>query len=173
MACRKPVRIATVPRNAWFATAAGRLATTEASASVCVRIPAYLSLQCIYRFCANLSCDFAANVCKCDNGVAQVAAGCIATGASKCLSCNTGWTINRDGTECIRTCQFFSARTHPQPILCLCLHWHFLVNACTCDNGVGQTGAGCAVNGAAKCAACNPGWTANHDNTKCIRECQD
>ena len=47
----------------------------------------------------------------------------------------------------------------------------FAENQCKCDNGVAQTGAGCPANGAAKCAACNTGWTLSHDKTKCIGEC--
>ena len=42
-------------------------------------------------------------------------------------------------------------------------------NSCTCENGVAQTGVHCPTNGVAKCASCNPGWTINHEKTKCIR----
>lgn len=31
-------------------------------------------------------------------------------------------------------------------------------NQCTCDNGIGATGAACLTNGAAKCASCNAGY---------------
>ena len=45
------------------------------------------------------------NTCKCLNGVAQSGVACPVAGAANCLSCNTGWTINHDRTECIRTCK--------------------------------------------------------------------
>ena len=83
-----------------------------------------------------------------------------------------------------------------------CPHSGFVANLCSCENGQASPGdfGGCLVNGAAKCnlcdpgwtlnhertkcirtfvcfffkcSTCNPGWTANHDNTKCIRKCQD
>ena len=45
------------------------------------------------------------------------------------------------------------------------------MNYCTCDNGVGQTGAGCPVEGTAKCASCNAGFTLNDRRGECIRTC--
>ena len=47
----------------------------------------------------------------------------------------------------------------------------FAENQCKCDKGVSQIGAGCPINGAAKCASCNTGWTLNQDKTKCIGKC--
>ena len=44
------------------------------------------------------------NICTCENGVAPTAASCPVNGAAECVSCNTGWTINNERTECIRTC---------------------------------------------------------------------
>ena len=47
----------------------------------------------------------AVNTCSCKNGVAQTGTGCPASGAKKCASCNTGWTINYGATKCICTCK--------------------------------------------------------------------
>ena len=44
------------------------------------------------------------NACTCKNGVAPIGIECPVNGAAKCLSCNTGWTINRDKTACTCTC---------------------------------------------------------------------
>lgn len=43
------------------------------------------------------------NTCVCKHGVAQLGVYCPVNGAANCLSCNTGFTINSDNTECIRT----------------------------------------------------------------------
>ena len=43
-----------------------------------------------------------------------------------------------------------------------------VATTCTCKNGVGATGTDCPVYGAAKCAACNHGFTVNHARTECI-----
>ena len=112
-------------------------------------------------------CTAAANKCTCDNGVPQTGAGCLVVGAAECSSCNAGWTINRDRTECIRTSH---ARVNTElSSIFSCWHCDSAVNMCTCLNGVGQAGPGCPVNGAAKCLACNSGWTINDDKTECIQ----
>ena len=54
--------------------------------------------------CCVLRMSRAANGCACANGVAQTGAHCPITGASKCHSCNPGFTINAAKTACIRTC---------------------------------------------------------------------
>lgn len=51
----------------------------------------------------------------------------------------------------------------------ICVVLYCAAITCSCNNGVAQTGSGCAVDGAAKCASCNPGWTINRARTKCKR----
>ena len=48
-----------------------------------------------------------------------------------------------------------------------------VVNTCTCNNGVAETGAGCSVNGAARCKSCKTGWTITTARTKCICKCDN
>ena len=48
--------------------------------------------------------DLAVKVCTCHNGAPKAGVGCPASGAPKCASCNVGFTISHDGTQCIRTC---------------------------------------------------------------------
>ena len=45
-----------------------------------------------------------ANVCICHNGIPETGAGCPASGASKCASCDLGFKLSQDCTKCIRTC---------------------------------------------------------------------
>ena len=117
-------------------------------------------------------------MCTCKNGVGQAGTGCLTSGATKCASCNAGYTINHARTECTRT--FTSvfelvrvyACTHKhegQPTLAIIRPCHFAVNACTCNHGVAKTGAGCPVNGAAKCESCDTGRMLNQDRTQCTR----
>ena len=65
----------------------------------------------------------------------------------------------------------FARQFNPVPKLNAVVRCNSTVNACTCENGVGQTGAGCPLNGAAKCASCHTGFTINDERTKCIRTC--
>ena len=113
------------------------------------------------------------NICTCKNGVAETGVGCPVDRTSKCMSCNTGWTINLARTACLCTCAYF--RMYGQlPIACVCVTYcncRFAVNVCTCNNGVAQTGVNCLTNGAAKCVSCNTGWTINQARTECIRTC--
>ena len=114
---------------------------------------------------------FVANVCTCDGGVPQTGAHCPLNGAAKCAACNAGWTINLANTECIRM-YILRLRKHQQK-RCneLCLHFGVLGNTCICNNGVAQTGAGCLVDGDAKCASCDIGWTINLEKSECICTC--
>ena len=54
-----------------------------------------------------------------------------------------------------------------------CPHSGSVANLCSCKNGQASPGdfGGCLVNGVAKCNLCDPGWTLNHERTKCIRTC--
>ena len=47
--------------------------------------------------------DLSVKVCTCHNGAPKAGVGCPASGAPKCASCNLGFTISHDGTQCIRT----------------------------------------------------------------------
>ena len=107
-------------------------------------------------------------MCTCENGVAQLGVHCPVNGAAKCASCNSGWTINHESTKCIRTCLHSRMKRQQcnngavAPLNCL-----FVVNTCTCTNGVAQIGVHCPTHGAAKCASCNAGFTINQVRTEC------
>ena len=108
-------------------------------------------------------------MCICTNGVASTGANCPENGASKCVSCSTGWRINNDRTEC--TSKSAHCHVHKNISKHKALHPFVLCvaeNICTCENGVAPTGSGCPVNSAAKCTSCNTGWTINNQKTKCI-----
>ena len=102
---RARVVLSTALPNVRRATLGGRLATTRPSVSV-----GALVLACAHEYwpttalCRCLCWTFAANTCKCNNGVAKTGAGCPVNGAEKCAACVKGWTINHAGTKCIRTC---------------------------------------------------------------------
>ena len=118
--------------------------------------------------CGNLHCRYVANTCTCDHGVPQTAAGCPWNGAPKCVSCNTGWTLQREKAQCIRT----RLHVHIQNKIIFAHACHaFVGNVCTCDNGVPPTGVYCPVNGAVKCESCNAGWTINDARSQCTRTC--
>ena len=60
----------------------------------------------------------AANGCACPNSVATTGAGCPANGAAKCASCNTGFTLTHDKTQCIGECTVRTCvRIHCSPKL--------------------------------------------------------
>ena len=61
---------------------------------------------------------------------------------------------------------FESQREPDISILC-----RVIVNECTCEHGVAQSGVHCPARGAAKCKSCNTGWIINRDRTKCICTC--
>ena len=111
---------------------------------------------------------FAGNICKCDNGAAQIGADCPVNGDAKCTFCNNGWTINHARTACIRKsvlpCERETVRASAHLTL-VCVDR--TANICKCENGVPAAGAGCPVDGATKCAFCNTGWTINYERTKC------
>ena len=112
-----------------------------------------------------------ANVCTCENGVAPLGVNCPVNGAAKCVLCNSGWTISDDHTKC--NCTFAHSRINQQtisrPYLNRLAFSLLAVNTCICKNGLPQTGVHCPVNGAAKCASCNVGFTFNQAKTECIR----
>ena len=116
----------------------------------------------------SIGCYLVANVCTCENGVAQLGVDCTVNGAAKCSSCNSGWTINHDSTKCIRTCLHLNKKSQQSnngavaPLHCL-----FVVNTCTCKNGVAPIGVHCPAHGAAKCVSCNAGFTINQARTEC------
>ena len=119
--------------------------------------------------------DLPVNKCKCANGVAHTGANCPINGASKCKSCNPGWTISHTGTACISTCTEFYSRCVKKLNVCiviLCVCCRVAENTCTCANGVARSGAGCTKNGDAKCAFCKTGWTLDHSGTQCISTCE-
>ena len=152
------------------ATLDGQSTSPTPSASV----SAAISCGCKQgRLCCNelrLHCRFLGNTCICSNGVAQTGAGCRVDGDAKCASCDVGWTINHDQTQCKCTCVLFGISFCARNANLVCL-LPLLGNICTCKNGVAQTGADCVVNGAAKCQSCNAGFTTNHPRTECIRTC--
>ena len=61
---------------------------------------------------------------------------------------------------------FESQREPDISILC-----RVIVNECTCEHGVAQSGVHCPARRAAKCKSCNTGWIINRDRTKCICTC--
>ena len=102
----------TVLQSVQRATPGGPSAMTRPSASVSARFErVYEYAQ--YRahsepltaiFCTFIRFHLAVKVCTCHNGTPQAGAGCPASGASKCASCNLGFTLSDDCTKCIRTC---------------------------------------------------------------------
>lgn len=58
------------------------------------------------------------------------------------LSCNTGWTVSLNKTECIP-------------------------NKCLCPNGSASLGAKCPRDGDDRCDSCNPGLALNSNHTAC------
>ena len=63
----------------------------------------HLEFHVVANACPCVRSLFAANTCTCKNGVAQTGADCSVNGAANCAFCMTGWTINHNKTECIRT----------------------------------------------------------------------
>merc|ERR1712159_373453 len=64
-----------------------------------------------------------ANVCICPNGTPKHGTACTSNGASKCVSCDPGYTINAQEPGCSQ-------------------------NVCIRPNGTPKTGAACTSNGA-------------------------
>ena len=172
-----PVALRMVLRSARRARL-GLLSTmNELSASVRIHTSAYArTLERVLRVCDVVFSDCLANTCTCKNGVPELAGPhCPVNGAASCLACNTGWTISHDRTKCIGACarSFVHENTvHTKKLtLCKLSFCDYTANKCACKNGVAQSGSGCAVDGAAKCAFCSTGWTINHDKTECICTC--
>ena len=57
-------------------------------------------------------------------------------------SCDTGWKVSDDKSKCI-------------------------ANQCSCDNGVGSSGAKCSTDGDSKCESCNAGFKLASDSKSC------
>ena len=104
------IALKAVPRNASHAIPGGHSTMTKRSAFVrgCQQDSASCDLcVCTYtcsffspRVCQLL---FPVKMCTCKNGVGETDGGCPVDGAAKCKSCNAGYKMNTERTECIRT----------------------------------------------------------------------
>ena len=64
-------------------------------------IPGMLAVTAFY-ICICAGAFRAENVCKCPNGDPPTGSNCTTHAANMCKTCQTGWTINADKTECTR-----------------------------------------------------------------------
>ena len=129
--------------------------------------------KCTYERRANYGFVSVASACACKNGVTLPGVDC-SNGVVVCAACNNGFTMNDARDACVRKffCVLIKATiaNRKQHILRSFVA-DVVANVCACANGVPETGATCAMNGAAKCKACNPGWTINRAKTACTCAC--
>ena len=100
------------------------------------------------------------NTCTCANGFAATGPACPADGAAVCVACDSGYSLSVAGGCSPDEYEYeyeyeydydydYSPTPSPPPTP---------TPTCTCANGVGATGSACPSNGAAVCAACDPGF---------------
>ena len=70
---------------------------------ICARTCKHFSEHIVYTSAVYSFRHCTANVCACNNGVAQTGECCPVNGAAKCKSCNAGWSLNHDKTKCTRS----------------------------------------------------------------------
>ena len=116
--------------------------------------------------------------CTCENGAAAQGVNCDTHGSPQCTSCNAGYgwdagskvctacpagTVSAaDTQDACSSCEPAGLR-RPNDDQSACVDGEAI---CSCQYGIGATGAACPVHGSHVCASCGQGYTLFHNKCK-------